>query len=109
MRTRWDGPRCNQSPVPGKVYRKKTASPLTAVSPAGTRPSRLYPPHPRYSSPSDWRPGGRSCLSVESPVQGLITSSMPSQFPLTVSFQTGFLKFSVRAPRPKHGQSQTLT
>lgn len=34
-----------------------------------------------------------SCVSAEDLVQGFITSSIPSQFPLTVFLQTGSLKF----------------
>lgn len=65
-------------------------SPLVAVSPAGPRPSQLSLPS---ISAADWEPGGMSCLSAEDLVQGFITSSMPSQFPFTVLFQTGPLKF----------------
>ncbi len=64
--------------------------PLIAVSPAGTHPSRLSL---LSISASDWDLKGMSCLSAEDLVQGFITSSMPSQFPLNVLFQTGPLKF----------------
>lgn len=74
------------------------ASPLMAVSPAGTRPSQLSRPS---ISARDWEPGGMSRLSAEDLVQEFITSSMPSQFPFTVLFQTGSLKFLSEL----HGQS----
>lgn len=88
-------------------------SPLIAVSPAGTRPSRLSLPS---ISASDWEAGGMSCLSAEDLVQGFITSSMPSQFPLNVLFQTGPLKFlselcgqsSVRLKRPSTRRTRSL-
>lgn len=73
-------------------------SPLIAISPAGTHPSPLCLPS---ISASDCEPGGMNRLSVEDLVQGFITSSMPSQFPLTVLLQTGPLKFLSEL----HGQS----
>lgn len=57
-----------------------------------------------------------SLLSPQDLVQGFITSSMPSQFPLTVFLQTGSLKFlselhgqsSVRLKRPSVRRNRSL-